>query len=106
MPSRMAAAMQNTSRHDDMAESTGTVTSSRTVNGGTSSIAMGAYDEQIEANQGKQFEGYPCFIETEDGRTFSGRLDSGRLLSRVYTETSGKYTVLWSDEALGKQQGN
>ena len=39
-PPRMVAAMQSTSRHDDMAESMGTVTSSRTANGEVSSVAM------------------------------------------------------------------
>ena len=105
-PPRMVAAMQNTSRHDDMAESMGTVTSNRTSNDGVSSVAMSAYDEQIEAKQGRLFEGYPYFIETEDGRVVSGRLDSGCLLPRVYTEASGKYKVFWGDEALAKQQGN
>lgn len=103
---RMVAAMQNISRHDDMAESMGTVISSWTVNGGVSSVAMGVYDEQIEAKQGRVLEGYPYFIETEDGRVLRGQVDSRRLIPRVYTETSGKYTVFWGDEALAKQQGN
>ncbi|MFM0231482.1 PAAR domain-containing protein [Paraburkholderia sediminicola] len=105
-PPRMAAATQSTSRHDDMAEAMGTVTSNRTANGGVSSVAMSAYDEQIEAKQASLFEGYPYFIETEDGRVVSGRLDSGRLLPRVYTEASAKYIVFWGDQALAKQQGN
>ncbi|MFM0111494.1 PAAR domain-containing protein [Paraburkholderia nemoris] len=105
-PPRMVAAMQDISRHDDMAKSMGAMISSRTANGGVSSVAMSAYDEQIEAKQGRLFEGYPYFIETEDGRVVSGRLDSGCLLPRVYTEASGKYKVFWGDEALAKQQGN
>ncbi|MFM0732409.1 PAAR domain-containing protein [Paraburkholderia sediminicola] len=105
-PPRMVAATQSISRHNDMAESMGTVTSSRTSNGEVSSVAKDAYDEQIEAKQGRLFEGYPYFIETEDGRVFSGRLDSGRLLPRVYTEASAKYIVFWGDHALAKQQGN
>lgn len=105
-PPRMVAVMQNTSRHDDMVESMGTVTSSKTAGGGVSSVVVGAYDEQIEADQGDRFEDYPYFIETEDGRVVSGRLDSSRLLPRVYTESSDKYIVLWGDDALAKQLGN
>jgi hypothetical protein len=103
---RVVAAMQNISRHDDMAESMSTVTSSRAANSGVSSVAMGAYDEQIEAHQGERFEDYPYFIEIEDGRMVSGRLDSRRLLPRVYTGASAKYTVFRGDQAVAKYQGN
>lgn len=104
-PPRMVAAMQSTSRHDDMAESMGTVTSNRTVDGEVSSVAMGTYDEQVEAKQDKRFEGYPYFIETEDGRVFSGRVDTSCQLPRVYTDAATSYTVLWGDEALTRQSG-
>src|SRR5258708_20490030 len=42
-PPRMVAATQSTSRHDDMADSIGTVTSNRTANGGGSPGATNTY---------------------------------------------------------------
>jgi hypothetical protein len=72
---RMIARMQSTFTHDDMAESMGVVTSSRTASSGVASVLIGLYDEQIEAKCGASFEGYPYFIQTEDGRVFSGLFD-------------------------------
>jgi hypothetical protein len=53
----------------------GVVTSSRTASSGVASVLIGLYDEQIEAKCGASFEGYPYFIQTEDGRVFSGLFD-------------------------------
>jgi uncharacterized Zn-binding protein involved in type VI secretion len=49
-------------------------------------------------------EGVPYFIETPDGRTFSGRTGSGGLLPRIDTHGEDEYTVLWGDEALAKME--
>jgi len=35
--------------------------------------------------RGASLDGYPFFVETVDGRIFSGRVDSDRLLPRVNT---------------------
>lgn len=45
-------------------------------------------------------EGMPYFIETFDGRTFSGRAGPGGLLPRIATQGEGEYHVYWGDEAL------
>jgi CDGSH-type Zn-finger protein len=103
---RMIARMQSTFTHNDMAESMGVVTSSRTASGGVTSVLVGQYDEQVEAKRGASFEGYPYFIQTEDGRVFLGLVDSGQRLPRVPTETSENYTVFWGDDALARQEGN
>ncbi len=92
---RMIARMQSTFTHDDMAESMGVVTSSRTASSGVASVLIGLYDEQIEAKCGASFEGYPYFIQTEDGRVFSG-----------LRSISDNYTVFWGDDALARQEGN
>lgn len=47
-------------------------------------------------------EGIPYFIETFDGRTFSGRAGPGGLLPRVATQSEGEYHVYWGDEALSR----
>jgi hypothetical protein len=103
---RMIARMQSTFTHNDMAESMGVVTSSRTASGGVTSVLVGQYDEQVEAKRGERFDEYPYFIETADGRVFSGRLDASRRLPRVHTAVSDNYTVFWGDDALVRQEGN
>ncbi|MCX4144811.1 MULTISPECIES: PAAR domain-containing protein [Paraburkholderia] len=102
---RMVASMQRNARFDDLAETMGVVASARTAGGGVASVLLGAYDEQVEARRGARIEGYPYFIETEDGRVFSGRLESGCRLPRVYTAVSDNYTVYWGDDALARQDG-
>jgi hypothetical protein len=47
-------------------------------------------------------EGVPYFIETMDGRTFSGRVGADGLLPRIDTYGEDEYKVLWGDEALAK----
>ena len=84
----------------------GVVTSSRTASGGVTSVLVGQYDEQVEAKRGERFDEYPYFIETADGRVFSGRLDASRRLPRVHTAVSDNYTVFWGDDALVRQEGN
>ncbi|WP_039015354.1 PAAR domain-containing protein [Cupriavidus sp. IDO] len=71
---------------------------------GGNSSAMSGYDEQVRVRTGDVLiEGYPYFIETSDGRTFSGHLDESGRLPRVSTESSDNYVVYWGDEALAKQ---
>jgi uncharacterized Zn-binding protein involved in type VI secretion len=103
-PPRMAARMQSTFRHEDMSDALGTVASARTAGGGVSSIAIGSYGERVQVGRTASFEGYPYFIETTDGRVFSGRIDSARLLPRIHTEGSESYSIYWGDEALAKQK--
>jgi hypothetical protein len=103
-PPRMVARMQSTFWHEDMSDGFGTVASARTASGGVSSVAMGPYDERVQAGRTAPFEGYPYFIEMTDGRVFSGRVDSARLLPRVHTEGSESYSIYWGDEALAKQE--
>ncbi len=47
-------------------------------------------------------EGLPYYIETMDGRVFSGRIGPDGLLPRVDTCGEDEYTVLWGDDALAK----
>ena len=62
------------------------------------------YDEQAKLIAGA-IEGVPYYIETKDGRTFSGRVGKDGLLPRIDTEGADEYTVLWGDEALAKMDG-
>ena len=103
-PPHMIARMQSTFRHEDMSGRLGTVASARTASGGVSSIAIGSYDERVQVGRAASFEGYAYFIETTDGRVFSGRVDSARLLPRINTEDSESYSIYWGDEALAKQK--
>jgi hypothetical protein len=103
-PPHIVAALAGESWCDDMAESLGTVASSRTIGGGVASVVIGSYDEQVRATGRGASEGYPYFIETADGRTFSGRLDRGGHLPRVHTDAADNYTVHWGEEALARQE--
>ncbi len=76
-----------------------------TAGAGTTSEAKDTFDEQVRATERGASEGYPYFIETSDGQTFSGRLDESGHLPRVYTYSADDYTVYWGDEALAKQDG-
>jgi uncharacterized Zn-binding protein involved in type VI secretion len=50
-------------------------------------------------------EGLPFYIETRDGRTFSGRAGAAGLLPRVATEGEEDYHLYWGDEALARMSG-
>ncbi|WP_334040159.1 PAAR domain-containing protein [Burkholderia ambifaria] len=65
------------------------------------------YDEKIKCvARGSILAGYPYYIETADGRTYSGCLDSRGALPRIDTmAASGTYVVHWGDEAIAKQYG-
>jgi uncharacterized Zn-binding protein involved in type VI secretion len=65
-----------------------------------------AFDEQVRAAvRLGTAEGYPYFIETADGKTYSGRMSGDGLLPRIETDSSDDYTVYWGDEALARQNG-
>lgn len=59
------------------------------------------YDEQAQLTS-PPIEGVPYYIETRDGRVFSGTIGKGGLLPRIDTYGEDEYTVLWGDEALAK----
>ncbi|KHK57170.1 hypothetical protein PI87_07995 [Ralstonia sp. A12] len=63
-----------------------------------------SYDEQAHL-AATNLEGVPYYIETADGRVFSGRIPASGLLPRIDTQSEETYTVLWGDEALAKQAG-
>jgi uncharacterized Zn-binding protein involved in type VI secretion len=60
-----------------------------------------SYDEQVLVRH-RRAEGLPYYIETMDGRVFSGRIGPDGLLPRVDTCGEDEYTVLWGDDALAK----
>jgi uncharacterized protein (DUF2345 family) len=65
------------------------------------------FDEQVRATvSGIALEGYPYFIETPDGRTFSGQTDRNGRLPRIVTNGAHEFTVHWGDAALAKQDGD
>lgn len=49
-------------------------------------------------------DGVPYYIETLDGRTFSGRAGADGLLPRINTHGEDEYTVYWADDALAKME--
>jgi hypothetical protein len=67
----------------------------------STSPPISIYDEQPRL-VAPPIEGVPYFIETTDGRTFSGRTGPGGLLPRIETHGEDDYTVLWGDMALAK----
>jgi hypothetical protein len=104
-PPRIVATLAGDSWCDDLAETMGVVASSQTVGGDVSSVMMGVYDEQVRAVGGGALEGYPYFIETSDGRVFSGRLGDNGQLPRIHTNSADDYGVYWGDEALARMDG-
>lgn len=64
----------------------------------------GRYDEQTKLNA-PPIDGLPYYIETTDGRTFSGRTAADGLLPRIDTYGKDEYKVYWGDEALTKMDG-
>ncbi|CAJ0718933.1 hypothetical protein LMG6871_02630 [Ralstonia edaphis] len=66
--------------------------------------ASASHDEQTHLVS-PHLEGVPYYIETSDGRTFSGRAPADGALPRVVTQGEEEYTVFWGDEALAKQAG-
>jgi uncharacterized Zn-binding protein involved in type VI secretion len=63
------------------------------------------YDEQPRLIA-PPIEGVPYYVETMDGRTFSGRVLDDGLLPRIDTHGEGEYSVYWGDEALARMEGS
>jgi uncharacterized Zn-binding protein involved in type VI secretion len=59
------------------------------------------FDEQVKL-AALPIEGIPYFIETHDGRKFSGRTGAGGLLPRIETYGEDEYAIWWGDEALAR----
>ncbi|MFT3847630.1 MAG: PAAR domain-containing protein [Propionivibrio sp.] len=63
------------------------------------------YDERPQLTA-QLIEGVPYYVETTDGRTFSGRIGADGLLPRIDTDGEREYAVYWGDEALAKMEGS
>lgn len=59
------------------------------------------FDEQSQLEEAL-VNGLPYFIETKDGRKFSGRAGEDGVLPRIVTANEEEYLVYWGDEALAK----
>jgi uncharacterized Zn-binding protein involved in type VI secretion len=59
------------------------------------------YDERPQL-VAPPIEGLPYYVETTDGRKFSGRTGTDGLLPRIDTHGEDEYAVYWGDEALAK----
>ncbi|MDX8121307.1 PAAR domain-containing protein [Janthinobacterium sp. GMG2] len=62
-----------------------------------------SYDEQPQLHA-SEIGGIPYFVETKDGRRFSGRATMEGMLPRVETYNEEEYTVYWGDVALAKME--
>jgi hypothetical protein len=65
---------------------------------------QGSYDEKTQLLS-SPIEGVPYYIETTDGRTFSGRTETDGSLPRIDTYGEDEYVVYWGDEALARMGG-
>ncbi len=66
------------------------------------------FDEQVHltTEPSLNLEGFPYYIETLDGRKYSGRADARAVLPRISTRGAEEYIVYWGDEALAKMHGD
>jgi hypothetical protein len=65
--------------------------------------SFATYDEKVRAAaSGVTLDGYPYYIETADGRTFSGCVEANGGLPRIETDAADAYTVYWGDDALAQ----
>ena len=62
------------------------------------------YDERAQLVS-PPIHGVPYYVETLDGRTFSGRTETDGLLPRIDTGGEDEYVVYWGDEALARMGG-
>ena len=62
------------------------------------------YDEQTQLHASES-GGIPYFVETKDGRRFSGRATMEGIIPRVETYNEEEYIVYWGDVALAKMEG-
>ncbi len=89
-----------------MEESGSAVASSLAGTGGVAPVAKDTFDEQVRAVGKGATDGYAYYIETADGRVYSGRLVDGGRLPRIETGANAdEYSVYWGDEALARQNG-
>ncbi|KGB93522.1 MULTISPECIES: PAAR domain-containing protein [Burkholderia] len=105
-PPRIVAVLAGESWCDDMAETSGVVTSGRNRDGSVVSIIAGTYDESVHVIGSGASIGYPYVIETSDGRIHSGHLDDRGYLPRIHTASEDEYIVYWGDEALARLSGD
>lgn len=59
------------------------------------------YDEQPKLDA-PTIDGLPWYVQTMDGRTFSGRTGPDGRLPRIHTHGEDEYVVYWGDDALIK----
>jgi uncharacterized Zn-binding protein involved in type VI secretion len=65
----------------------------------------GNYDEAVQLSylgRSGSLAGLPFFIETADGRRFSGKLDATGQMPRIATDSLGAYEIFWGDDALAR----
>ncbi|CAG2145865.1 PAAR domain-containing protein [Ralstonia mannitolilytica] len=106
-PQRIVAALAGDAWYEDMGCGERASHASTTGDPHAAAASTGAsasHDEQTHLVS-PHLEGVPYYIETSDGRTFSGRALADGALPRVVTQGEEEYTVFWGDEALAKQAG-
>lgn len=105
-PQRIVALLAGNAWYEDMGsgERASHAASGHPHAAATSTGASASHDEQTYLVS-LHLEGLPYYIETSDGRTFSGRTPAHGALPRVVTLGEEAYTVFWGDEALAKQAG-
>jgi uncharacterized Zn-binding protein involved in type VI secretion len=62
------------------------------------------YDEQAQLVS-LPIEGVPYYVETKDGRVFTGKTGADGLIPRIDTYGEDAYAVYWGDDALAKTEG-
>lgn len=70
----------------------------------TAAAANSSVHDELAHLTSPHLEGVPYYIQTTDGRVFSGRIPASGQLPRVTTEGEDAYTVFWGDEALARQK--
>ncbi|WP_027821071.1 PAAR domain-containing protein [Paraburkholderia bannensis] len=100
-PPQMLSSMQSLSWFEDSGEGRGQRGEARDIEAVPSSRL---FDEQAELTGAGAREGYPYFIETQDGQQFSGRLEGIGRLPRIYLANEDRYSVYWGDEALAREE--
>jgi uncharacterized Zn-binding protein involved in type VI secretion len=98
---QMLSCMQSIAWFEDSGEGRGSRGSTRDVEAVPSTQL---FDEQAQLTGIGAREGYPYFIETEDGQQFFGRIEANRRLPRIYLASPDRYTVYWGDEALVREE--
>jgi hypothetical protein len=106
---KLVANLHHTTTFDDGAASHAAAPSAEADKPGASSSAAttsqsASFDEMPHAKvAGQGLAEHPYYVETEDGRTFSGLTDSEGKIPRISTASESQYKVYWGDDALAKQ---